>query len=93
MASVALPTKDEEAAGKTASPGRVILYNDDWHTFDDVARQLVKAIACTYEEGERHAFIVHTQGRSMVYTGARDECERVAGVLRQIRLQVEVDWD
>ena len=93
MAGLALPTREEESAEKTASPGRVILYNDDWHTFDDVARQLVKAIACSYEEGERHAFIVHTQGRSMVFAGERGECERVAGVLRQIRLQVEVDWD
>ena len=55
--------------------------------------QLVKATACTVEEAERHAWTVHTQGRARVFEGARGECERVAQVLREIRLQVEVDWD
>ena len=76
-----------------AEPARVILYNDDWHSFDDVIGQLMKAIKCSAEEGERHAWIVHTEGRSRVFDGARDECERVAGILREIRLHVEVDWD
>ena len=90
---LALPDTDLESKAGEAGPGRVILYNDDWHTFEDVTLQLMKAIACSAEEGERHAWIVHTEGRSMVFEGARGECERVAGVLRQIRLQVEVDWD
>ena len=76
-----------------AKPARVILYNDDWHTFDDVIMQLVKAGACDAAEAETHAWRVHTEGRSLVFMGARPDCERVAGVLREIRLQVEVDWD
>ena len=81
------------ARGATAKPARVILYNDDWHTFDDVITQLVKARACDAAAAEVHAWRVHTEGRSLVFHGARADCERVAGVLREIRLQVEVDWD
>ncbi len=42
---------------------------------------------------EAHANTVHTRGRDTVFHGAWADCERVAGVLRQIRLQTEVDDD
>lgn len=93
MAPVVLPEQKDSAEERLQAPARVILYNDDWHSFDDVIQQLMKAIRCSAEEGERHAWIVHTQGRSKVYEGAREDCEKVAGVLREIRLHVEVDWD
>lgn len=70
---------------------RVILYNDDYHTFDDVASQVSKATGCSYGQGWRHAEIVHTRGRDIVYHGSAPDCEKVANILRQIRLQVEVD--
>lgn len=35
--------------------GRVILFNDDYHTFDQVIQQLIKAIRCTPQQGERMA--------------------------------------
>jgi ATP-dependent Clp protease adaptor protein ClpS len=90
---VILPDLSTDVRKETRRPVRVILYNDDWHSFDDVIRQLMKAIHCSAEEGERHAWIVHTQGRSLVFEGKREDCEVVAGILREIRLQVEVDWD
>jgi ATP-dependent Clp protease adaptor protein ClpS len=90
---IVFPDVDTRAETRLAKPAWVILYNDDHHTFDDVASQLMKAIGCTYEEGEGFALIVHTQGKARVFDGARTDCERVAGVLREIRLQVEVDWD
>ena len=93
MPPVALPDNAQQTDVQSAKPARVILYNDDWHTFDDVITQLVKAGACDEPTAEIHAWTVHTQGRAQVYEGAREDCERVAGILRQIRLQVEVDWD
>jgi ATP-dependent Clp protease adaptor protein ClpS len=84
-----IETKPEVTEQRSA---RVILYNDDWHTFDDVIVQLMLAVHCSWEVGEAHAWTIHTQGRDVVYQGGREECERIAGVLRQIRLQVEVDW-
>ena len=70
---------------------RVIVYNDDIHTFDDVASQVSKATGCSYERGWRHAETVHYTGRDVVYHGSAQDSEKVANVLRQIRLQVEVD--
>jgi ATP-dependent Clp protease adaptor protein ClpS len=91
--AVALPEIDTQSEVKPAPPAWVILYNDDWHSFDDVIQQLMKAIACTEEEGEAHAWTVHTSGKARVFDGPRPQCEKVAGILREIRLQVEVDWN
>ena len=83
--------EDEETRLK--KPARVILYNDDWHTFDDVIIQLMKATGCTVEQGFQHAWAIHHNGRDVVFQAEREKCEKVVQILRQIRLQAEVDWD
>jgi ATP-dependent Clp protease adapter protein ClpS len=90
---VALPEQETKPEQKLEPPCRSILYNDDWHTFEEVIRQLVKATGCTAEEAEAHAWKVHSTGRDVVFQGARQACEKVVLVLREIRLQAEVDGD
>ncbi len=70
---------------------RVILYNDDIHTFDEVIGQLRKATGCNEEQAAQIAHEVHTRGLATAYTGEKDQCKRVASVLREIQLQVELD--
>lgn len=70
---------------------RVILYNDDWHTFDEVIMQLQKATGCSEDQAAQIAEQVHSHGSATAYTGEKDRCKRVATVLREIRLQVELD--
>jgi ATP-dependent Clp protease adapter protein ClpS len=72
-------------------PYVVIVYNDDWHTFEQVIKQLCKATACSPEKAWEIANEIHTTGRAIAYAGSQEECERVAGILREIRLQVETD--
>lgn len=81
----------EPAPPGHTGPYVVILYDCDCHTFEDVITQLQKAIGCTPEKGEAFATEVHMKGRAVVYSGDDEECERVANILRQIRLQVETD--
>lgn len=81
----------EETEERTDSPWRVILYNDEVHTFDEVIIQLVKATGCTTAEAERKAWEVHTRGKAMVYEGAFEDCFRVQGVLREIELVTEIE--
>jgi ATP-dependent Clp protease adaptor protein ClpS len=76
---------------ETGGPYIVILYNCDCHTFDEVIGQMQKATGCSYEKGQEVANEVHTRGRAIAYTGSQEECERVANILREIRLQVETD--
>lgn len=70
---------------------KTILFNDAWHTFDEVAGQLVKAIRCTYSRGIALANVVHHTGSAIVYSGPRERCEAVAMVLEDIGLRVSVE--
>lgn len=71
-------------------PWITILWNCDCHTFDQVAAQLVKAIACSYDEGMAIAWRVHNDGKAVVRVGPRSECERIAQILAEIGLRVGV---
>ncbi len=71
-------------------PWKVILFNCNCHTFDQVARQLVKAVHVTYEHGMAIANIVNDSGKAVVYTGPKEHCEAVAEVLEEIKLNVKV---
>lgn len=73
------------------SPWVVILYNDDWHPYDQVVFQLQKATGYSLEKAVWITHEAHTTGRAVAYTGSLEECERVARILRDIRLQVETD--
>lgn len=70
---------------------RVVLFNDDVHTFDEVAGQLVKAIRCSYTRGLALANAVHVQGSAVVYEGHLERCEAVAMVLGDIGLKTTVE--
>lgn len=69
---------------------RVVLFNDDWHTFDEVIAQLIKAINCSYEQGQAYAFEVHTKGKSIVFSGPMDDCLRVSSILEEIALNTQI---
>lgn len=69
---------------------RTILFNCDCHSFDEVERQLVKAIHCPLSRARALSWEVHTKGSAVVYTGPRERCEAVAGVLEDIKLIVRV---
>ena len=83
--------REQRTPPGSGGPYIVILYNCDCHTFDQVEKQLQKATGCTQERAEAHAMEVHTTGRSVVFSGDDAECEKVANILRQIKLQVETD--
>jgi ATP-dependent Clp protease adapter protein ClpS len=85
------PVVEEETDAAVETPWRVILFDDDIHTFEEVILQLMKATGCTAEQGERHAWTVHTRGKDCVYQGDFFDCFRVQGVLREIQLVTEIE--
>lgn len=84
---------EEDVADETrlGHPWRVVLYDDDIHTFDDVIVQLRKATGCTEEQAARHAWTVHTEGKDVVFEGEFFDCLRVQGVLHEIQLVTEIE--
>lgn len=69
---------------------KTILFNCECHSFDEVERQLIKAIRCTLSQARRFSMEVHTKGLAVVYKGPRERCEAVAMVLGEIGLVVHV---
>lgn len=86
--------KTDDGSGGNAGEGyRVILYNCDCHSAEEVAIQLHKATQ--YPPMQCWAIMLEAdkKGRAICYRGSREKCHRVTRVLREIRLQCEVDCD
>lgn len=69
---------------------KVILYNDDWHSFEEVINQLIKAINCSFETARNLTFEVHVKGKALVFTGDMKDCLRVSSILEEIALNTEI---
>jgi len=85
------PTVDSEK--KLDHPWRVVLYNCDCHSMDEVVFALQRATGCSLEKAESIMYEAHQRGRAICYSGPKLECERVVSVLRTTKLQVELDHD
>lgn len=75
---------------QVAPPWMTVLHNCECHTFEEVVKQLMKAIACSEERGWELAWQVHNTGKAVVKVGAETECVRVGNVLASIGLVVTV---
>lgn len=71
---------------------RVILFNDNLHTFDTVIEQLIKATGCTGEQAEAMTIEVHVRGKAAVYEGQVTECLKVSSVLEEIALHTQIEY-
>lgn len=80
----------QETLNDTLDAYRVILFNDDVHTFDEVIFQIIKAIQCTRSKAEKHTWEVHTKGRSIIYAGTLPACLKVSSILEEIDLKTEI---
>ncbi len=69
----------------------VIVLNDDWHTFEEVIRQLRRAIHCSFQRAEKLAFEIHSKGKAKVYSGSMEECLFISAVLEEIDLMTSVE--
>jgi ATP-dependent Clp protease adapter protein ClpS len=85
---ISIVSSDQTA---TAFPWSVILYNDEDHSIDVVVFQVQKATGASLETSFEITMEAHTKGRAPCFTGTREECERVANILREINLIVEIE--
>jgi len=84
------PDVDDSVEDAVAPPWMTVLHNCDCHTFEQVVRQLQKAIACSEAEGWELAWQVHNTGKAVVKVGPEAECVRVGNILAAIGLVVTV---
>ncbi len=69
---------------------KVILFNDEEHTFEEVSEQIIKATRCSVDQSESLTWEVHSSGKALVFEGNIEECLRVSGILQEISLLTEI---
>lgn len=58
---------------ETNETAQIIVYNDDYNTFDWVIESLMEVCSHTFEQSEQLSLIVHFKGKAAVKTGSMDE--------------------
>jgi ATP-dependent Clp protease adaptor protein ClpS len=69
------PREREETHTHRQPPYNVILENDDDHSFEFVMEVLRKVLACTEQRAFQLTHEAHTNGRAIIWTGAREVAE------------------
>ena len=72
------------------SPVKLTLFNDDWHTFDQVIMQLVKALNCNTNKAYLLTTMVHLEGKAIVFKGELEQCLQVSMILQEIDLGTSI---
>ena len=71
---------------------RIILFNDEWHTFEEVIEQIILATDYRTAKAEAMTWEVHKQGRSTIYAGNFYRCLEISAILEDIHLSTEVRY-
>lgn len=94
--STEVPSEVEEILDDVTTdvelPAKVILFNDEWHTFDEVINQLIKAVKCSRDKAEALTLEVHNQGKACVYEGSMNDCLGVSSILEEIALHTQIEY-
>lgn len=80
---------------ETMEPGSgggwiVTVYNNDRNTWEEVVDILRKATSCSFEEAHTETWEIDNLGHSVVHHGSESECNRAAGIIETIGIEVKV---
>ena len=68
----------------------LVLYNDDYHTFDYVIKPLVDICRHSYEQAEQCTILVHYRGKCVVKNGSYEELLPMHTALLEKQLTTEI---
>lgn len=74
---------------------KVIIYNNDSTSQEDVFEILMRATGCDAQEAEIEIWEAETYGKAPVHFATREECESAAWLISTIGVRTEVspEWD
>jgi ATP-dependent Clp protease adaptor protein ClpS len=85
---------DPDVLRQRLPPYKVVVHDNNYNTFDEVIRILMKAVAgMSYERALALANEIHTTGAAVPYVGPKEHAEAVAEVIRTIGIKVTVEPD
>ena len=76
---------------ETGAPSYLIVYNDDFNTFEWVIECFMTVLKHTSEQAEQLAIMIHYKGKATVKTGARSEFLPLCSALLDRGLSAEVE--
>jgi ATP-dependent Clp protease adapter protein ClpS len=85
------PDLSDETTNNLTGDYIVIVFNNDYNTYEQVTDILMKATGCSRDEAEMETWEVDHLGRSIVHHGDRAECERAAAIIQTIGIKVAVE--
>jgi ATP-dependent Clp protease adaptor protein ClpS len=90
-----MSTKEEvlekrEVKEKKKKQNEIVLYNDDYNTFDHVIESLISACDHTPEQAEQCSILVHYKGKCTVKTGPYEELKPRCSKLLDAGLSAEI---
>ncbi|MCX5790383.1 MAG: ATP-dependent Clp protease adaptor ClpS [Elusimicrobia bacterium] len=89
-AAAPVETEEELDTGRAGFGWKTVLFNCECHSFDEVEKQLIKAIHCSLSRARKLSWEVHSTGSAVVYEGHKERCEAVSGVLEDIGLIAKI---
>jgi len=69
----------------------LILYNDSYHSFEEVIDQIMKAAGVGYDKAEAITLEAHNSGRAAVMNGDIEKCLKAQHVLEEINLRTSIE--
>jgi ATP-dependent Clp protease adapter protein ClpS len=74
----------------TGFVAKVIVFNDEVHTFQEVIDQLMKATNCSPQKAKEMTMMIHKAGQAEVYKGKMLDCIRVSDIIQEIDLKTQI---
>ena len=90
-----MSTKEEvlekrSTKSKTQKENEIVLYNDDYNTFDHVIETLIYTCDHTPEQAEQCSLLVHYKGKCTVKTGPYEDLEPRCSKILDAGLSAEI---
>src|SRR5690606_14549312 len=78
----------DEILASIKKSNRLVLWNDDFNTFDHVIHCMVKYLKYSESQAEKIAWTVHTKGKCTILEGSYNEIEIYRKILKEEGLTV-----
>jgi ATP-dependent Clp protease adaptor protein ClpS len=68
----------------------LVVYNDDFNTFDHVIETLIRVCGHTPEQAEQCTWLIHHKGKCTVKTGAYDELNPMREAICEVGIDAKI---
>ncbi len=82
--------EQEKTTTKTTKNHEIVLFNDEYNTFDHVIETLIYACDHTPEQAEQCSLLVHYKGKCTVKTGPYNDLKPRCSKLLEAGLSAEI---